>query len=80
MVLSSLILPFVNGCDLFYPPAPETMIQIKNGFRLPVEVVGDVGYLLVELFQRVAYDSPPRVDKSTSKGFWQWGQVKSRRV
>jgi hypothetical protein len=54
MVLSSLILPFVDGCYLFYPPAPEAMIQIQNGFRLPVEVVGNVGYLLVELFQRVA--------------------------
>jgi len=30
------------------------MIQFQDGFRLPVEVVRDVGYLLVELFQRVA--------------------------
>jgi hypothetical protein len=62
-------MPLIDGCNLFHPPAPEAMIQIKNGFRLPVEVVGDVGYLLVELFQRVAYDSPPKVDKSTSNGF-----------
>jgi hypothetical protein len=37
--------------------------DIRQG---PVKVVGQVGYLLVQAFERVAYDSPPRLAKSTS--------------
>jgi len=54
MVLSSLVQTFVDGGNLTHPLAPETMIQIKDRIDLPVKVVCDVGYLLVELFQRVA--------------------------
>ena len=48
--------------------------QVEDVLERPVEVVGDVGYLLVELVERVAYDSPV-VDTSASKLLLQDGQV-----
>jgi hypothetical protein len=65
--------------DLLHPPAAEAMIQVQDRFRLPVKIIGDIGYLLVELVQRVA-GYPPSLARSTSNVFSQWGQVYSRRV
>ena len=49
------------------------MLQLQDARQRPVEVVGDVGYLLVELVEGVAYDSP--VGTSASKLLPQEGQV-----
>lgn len=42
----------------------------------PVEVIGDVGYLLLELLEGVA-DYPPTLPMSSSKRPSQWGQTTS---
>jgi hypothetical protein len=34
------------------------MLQLENLFERPVKMVGDVGYLLMELIEGVAYDPP----------------------
>jgi hypothetical protein len=41
------------------------MLQLKRVRERPVEVVREIGYLLVEPLEGVAYD-PPRVERSTS--------------
>jgi uncharacterized protein YdeI (BOF family) len=46
-ISGSLIETFVDTGYLFDPLTPETMIEVKDRVWLPVEVVGDVGYLLV---------------------------------
>jgi hypothetical protein len=45
------------------------MLQIKYLIQLPMEVIGNVGYLLIDLIERVADYSPPKVAKSISTGF-----------
>jgi hypothetical protein len=42
------------------------MLQVEDFIRRPMEVVSDIGYLLVEMVERVAYDTPPRLARSTS--------------
>jgi hypothetical protein len=34
------------------------MFHFQNILQRPVKVVGNVGYLLIQLFEGVAYDSP----------------------
>lgn len=34
------------------------MLQVQDVVRRPVKVIGDEGYLLVDLGEGVAYDSP----------------------
>jgi hypothetical protein len=45
------------------------MLQIEYFIQIPMEMVGNVGYLLIDLFERVAYDSPPKFARSISTGF-----------
>jgi hypothetical protein len=42
------------------------MLHVKDVIGRPVEVVSDVSYLLVDLVQGVAYDSPSATPISTS--------------
>ena len=42
------------------------MFEIENLIQRPMEVIRDIGYLLVQAFERVAYDPPARFAKSTS--------------
>src|SRR5215213_4025996 len=60
--------------DLFDPPAPVRVLHREHVLHGPVEVVGDVGYLLVEAVEGVAYDSP-RPARSASNLWPQEGQV-----
>jgi hypothetical protein len=44
----------IDGADLQHPPAPVGVLQVQDVARWPVKVVGDEGYLLVELVEGVA--------------------------
>ncbi len=48
----------VDVRDLLRPEAAVTVLHIQYLVEGPVEVVGDVSYLLVELFEGVAYNPP----------------------
>jgi hypothetical protein len=52
--------PLVDPRNLFYPCMPFFMRQAHDGFPVPVEVIGDERYLLEDILQGVAYDSPRR--------------------
>src|SRR5206468_3538633 len=53
-----LVDTLIDPRDLVDPAAPFEMRHRKQLLGVPVEVVRDVGYLLVELLQGVAHDSP----------------------
>jgi hypothetical protein len=63
--LSGLVQLLVDGCHLFHPAAPFRVLHRKHRLSRPVEVVGEIGYLLVDSFEGVAID-PPRLAISTS--------------
>jgi hypothetical protein len=57
-----------------HPQPPVFVFQFEDGIWLPMKVVGEIGYLLANPFEGVAYD-PPRREMSTSIGVWHCGQV-----
>ena len=44
----------IDRGDFIDPATALRMIEIQHRFRLPVEVIGDEGYLLVQLLEGVA--------------------------
>jgi hypothetical protein len=66
--------PAVDLGDLFRPSLPLTVLKVHDILSRPVKVIGDIGYLLVQAIEGVAYD-PPRSVRSTSISDWQLGQV-----
>ena len=61
----SLILPvrvdtFVDSGNFFHPCMPLFVRHAHDVFPIPVEVVSDERYLLEDVLQGVAYDSPRR--------------------
>src|SRR5688500_4697205 len=72
----------VDRADLLYPPAAIAVLQVEDVPQGPVKVIGDEGYLLVELIERVAYDPPasPEAPTSTSNFVSQLGHVTAARV
>ena len=64
----------VDFGNLFHPLATVMMFHLQDVLERPVEVVGDVSYLLVHLLEGVAY-YPPGWPKSTSKLWSHSGQV-----
>lgn len=48
----------INSGYLFYPFSPLIMLQLEYFGERPVEVIGNVGYLLIELIEGVAYYPP----------------------
>ena len=80
-LLHFLTQPLVDRADLLDEAATVAVLQLHDLFQRPVEVVGDEGYLLVELFEGVAYDSPGEpTSMSTSNRVEQDGQVAAMRV
>lgn len=69
-----LVEGFVDLCNLSSPPTPLPMFHVQQPLVGPVEMVGDVGYLLVKPVEGVAYNSPGG-SGSTSKPCWQLGQL-----
>jgi hypothetical protein len=70
--LSKLTIDFGDFLD---PALAFSVFQSQELRQWPMELIGDVGYLLVQTVEGVAYDSPPRSAKSTSKFAWHSGQV-----
>lgn len=68
-----LVERLVDLRNLRSPPPPVPMFHIQQSLVRPMEVVGDVGYLLVKPIEGVAYDSPGG-SGSTSNACWQLGQ------
>ncbi len=50
------------------------MLHIQDRLGLPVEVIGDKGYLLVQRLEGVAYN-PPMPSSSTSNSAAHFGQA-----
>jgi len=44
----------IDLADLFHPSVPLGMLQIEDIVERPMEVIGDVRYLLVQSFRGVA--------------------------
>ena len=71
----------INCTDLFDKAASVTVLEFHDFLQRPVKVVGQEGYLLVELFEGVAYDSPDAATStSTSNCVAQDGQVAATRL
>ena len=64
----------VNLVEFLNPAAAFSVLERHELFVGPVEVIGEIGYLLVELSEGVAYDFP-RPSGSTSNPFSQCGQT-----
>jgi hypothetical protein len=60
--------------DLLDEALPVAVLQVQDLVQRPVEVVCQEGYLLEEIIEGVAYDSP-RPAGSISNVSWQCGQV-----
>ena len=69
--------PAVDISDLCHPALALSVLEVHDRLARPVKVVGDIGYLLVQAIEGVAYD-PPRSARSTSIWAWQSGHVTER--
>ena len=78
--LTRFIHPAVERSDLLPPTPAVPVFQVQDIVQRPMKVVGNVGYLLVQSVEGVAYDSPPRLARSTSNAPLQWGQTTCRVV
>ena len=65
---SSLVRPLIECGDLLHPAAAIGVLEIHDLLRRPVEVIGDVRYLLVQLNEGVAEDSPGRESPAAAPG------------
>ena len=63
---SGLVKPAVDIGDLLHPPLSFGVFEIQDVVPRPMEMVGDVGYLLVQPVEGVALYSPPRLARSNS--------------
>ena len=68
---------FINPADLLDPALSLWMGKAVDSAPRPVKMIGDEGYLLKELLQGVAYDSPG-ISSSNSKLWSQCGQATVR--
>lgn len=64
----------VDAVHLLHPSSSFPVGQRQNFIVTPAQPYCDEGYLLVQAFEGVAYDSPSR-GTSTSKVWLQLGQV-----
>ena len=64
----------MNIGHLPHPQPPVRVLHLEKILRLPMEIVREIGYLLMNPIEGVAYD-PPRREISTSMGVWHSGQV-----
>ena len=60
------VLPLVDFRYFIHPSQSVAMLEIHDVFVLPMKVVGDKGYLLVQHLEGVAYN-PPAAFNSTLK-------------
>ena len=66
-MLRSVLLcqPLIDTADLLTPDAPIRVREVQNLRVVPVKVIGNEGYLLVQPVEGVAYDSPAGAMPST---------------
>jgi len=64
----------VDLSNLFCPLASVMVLHLQDVLEWPVEIIGDVSYLLMQLLEGVAYH-PPGLPKSTSKLWLHSGHV-----
>jgi hypothetical protein len=55
----------INIGYLLYPRLPLGVFEMHNLIQRPVKMIGEIGYLLPQAFEGVAY-APPKSAKSTS--------------
>jgi hypothetical protein len=55
---------FVDLADLLDPALTAVVFEVEDVVGRPVKVIGDIGYLLVQPFGGVAYDSPERASST----------------
>jgi hypothetical protein len=67
----------VNRANFPHPAPTIAVLHIHDLGLGPVNVIGNVGYLLVQLIEGVAYN-PPKVGRSISKACRHCGQVAVR--
>ena len=60
--------PLVDLADLLHPLMPLGVFQFEDAVERPVEVVSDVGYLLVQTVRGVADYSPESASSEPSSG------------
>jgi len=72
--LSGFVEPPIDVGDLRYPLLAFGVFELQQLIQRPVEVIGQVGYLLVQAIEGVAYN-PPNSARSTSCFVWHAGQV-----
>lgn len=60
LILPVRVDPFVDSGNFFHPSMPLFVRHAHDVFPVPVEVVSDERYLLEDILQGVAYDSPRR--------------------
>ena len=48
----------IDLSDLLGPLAAVLVLHLQDFFERPMEIVGDVSYLLLQLLEGVAYNSP----------------------
>ena len=68
----------MNIGHLPHPQPPVRVLHLKKILRLPVEIVREIGYLLMNPVEGVAYDPPGSACAplgSTWKTLLQFGQV-----
>lgn len=75
LMLASLVQAAVDLGNLLHPSPPLWMFQLQDIIQRPVKVIRNVGYLLMQAFERVAYNTPPRRARSTSSSLLQCGQA-----
>ena len=73
--LACAVQPAVDPGNLFHPAQALRVLEAQDLVVRPVKVIGDVGYLLVQAVERVAYDTPPKLARSTSNFAWHSGHV-----
>lgn len=69
-----LIQPAIDADNFLHPPLALTMLHIHNVQARPVKMVGNIGYLLMQAVEGVAYD-PPKSAKSSSMSALQSGHL-----
>lgn len=63
--LSALVNLFVNLAHLLAPELAVAVRHVENRLAIPMLVISQEGYLLIDAFERVAYDSPGLIFTST---------------
>ena len=80
LCLARLVQPTIELGNLAHPLLTLPVLQVQNAVQRPVEVIGDIGYLLVQAVEGVAYNPPASFARSTSNSPPQWGQSTARLV